>query len=108
MSAEFELPDFQEPTELQEWYDIGADIRINLRTQFSKLRRLALEQHSQSQTQIEELNKRLGELEKERDAYAMSMKIALKEGVFTSKEELKKKITETLKHFLGGPDESEG
>lgn len=52
MSAGFELPEFNEPVELQEWYDIGADIRIKIRTQFSQLRR-------QSQAQLDELREAL-------------------------------------------------
>lgn len=50
---------FQEPTELQEWYDIGADIRVNIRMQFSKLSRA----YNDLQTENQSLRARVGELE---------------------------------------------
>lgn len=33
--ARLKKAEFREPVELQEWYDIGADIRIEIRKQFS-------------------------------------------------------------------------
>lgn len=47
------IEEFKEPVELQEWYDIGAEIRVNIRMQFSKIKRKHQEEIKDLQAKLE-------------------------------------------------------
>lgn len=66
-AREFE---FQEPVELQEWYDIGADIRINIRKQFHK----AANEIDQLQSELKAKDELLRECEKALEMIATNIK----------------------------------
>lgn len=53
---------FNEPVELQEWYDVGADIRINIRTQFSKMVRQYEEELTRTKQELQNRDERISHL----------------------------------------------
>lgn len=56
---------------------------------------------------IRELIEENAKLREERDAYAESMRVALRNGVYASKESVRKEIARILGPFLRGADEKD-
>ena len=71
---------FFEPAELQEWYDVGADIRINIRKQFSQANRkyqALKEEITNSNKFAQDQENRIAELKAENERLRESLQWAL-------------------------------